>query len=128
MILGIDPGRKKCGLAVVNWDEEVLWQGVVLFSEIKAKIFTIEEKYDINKVVVGDGTASEKIQKMLREFKLNFKLINEANSTLEAKRLYWAENTPQGMRKLVPTNLQSPPQAVDDYAALVLAKKYLKKL
>ena len=36
------------------------------------------------------------------------------------------ENPPKGWKKLIPLGMQVPPVPVDDYAAIVIGRKYLK--
>lgn len=125
MILALDPGRDKCGLAVVKDNGQVVLQEVISKDTVLKRIFTVQDKYDIKKLVLGDGTASAEIKESLKELKLKVILIDESNSTLEARKLYWRVNPPQGWRRLIPTSLQTPKRAIDDYAAVVLAKKHL---
>ena len=126
MIAAIDPGRDKCGLVVVDNEQFVLEQKILAREKIKESILAIDDKYNLEIVVLGDGTASEEIKRELAEVGLVIHIIDERNSTLEAKELYWQENPPCWWRKLIPVSLQMPPQAIDDYAALVLARRYLK--
>jgi hypothetical protein len=51
--------------------------------------------------------------------------VNERDSTLEARDLYWKEVPPRGWRRLVPLSLQVPPEPIDDFAAVVLARRHL---
>ena len=126
MIAAIDPGRDKCGLVVLDDKQEILEQEILARDKVIEKILKIYDKYNLQLIVLGDGTASEKIKGELEEVGIVIHIIDERNSTLEAKELYWQQNPPCGWRKLIPTSLQMPPQAIDDYAALVLAKRYVK--
>lgn len=54
--------------------------------------------------------------------------VEERNSTLEARALYWQEKPPRGWRRVLPLSLQEPPEPVDDFAAVVLARRFLKSL
>lgn len=53
-------------------------------------------------------------------------LINEYRTTDEARKLYFQENPPKGWKKLIPLGMQVPPVPVDDYAAIVIGRKYLR--
>ena len=55
------------------------------------------------------------------------KIVDEKNTTLEARKLYWKKNPPSGWRRLLPISMQVPPVPVDDIAAEVLANKYRAK-
>ncbi|MCH3914335.1 MAG: hypothetical protein LKE29_03425 [Acidaminococcaceae bacterium] len=50
----------------------------------------------------------------------------KGHSTEEARKLYWQVNPPKGLRKLLPTSMQVPPENLDGLAAVVLVKRYLK--
>jgi RNase H-fold protein (predicted Holliday junction resolvase) len=129
LILGIDPGRDKCGLAVMSRDKKVIKQEVVETGELINVIKDILEEYLVETTVVGNGTLSEEI---INELENNFKAINitevdETNSTLEARDLYWQKQPPQGWRRLIPISFQTPPQPVDDYVAIILINRFLTK-
>ena len=44
-----------------------------------------------------------------------------------ARELYFREHPPRGWRRLVPTGLQLPPVPVDDYAAILIARRFLAR-
>ncbi|MGM0502333.1 MAG: resolvase [Bacillota bacterium] len=125
MIIAVDPGSAKCGIAVVSSKKEVLRQEVILRADLKSRILTLREQYSLNKLVLGSGTTSSAIKLELVDCDLKIEVINEKNSTLEAKKLYWIANPPQGWKKLLPVSLQIPNKSIDDYAAVVLANRYL---
>ena len=126
MILAIDPGKVKCGIAIVDGNCQVIDKKVIFRKKIREMVFKFIKKYVITKLVLGNGTTSSKLKKELIGLKLEIKVIDERNSTLEAEKLYWQENPPQGWRKLIPISLQKVPRAVDDYAAVVLALRFLE--
>ena len=101
-ILAIDPGREKTGIAILK-NSDVL--------EHKINGTSSKKKYDLLK----------------REFiDRDIVLINEYRTTDEARKLYFQENPPKGWKKLIPLGMQVPPVPVDDYAAIVIGRKYLK--
>lgn len=91
-------------------------------------IKSLLEKYIIKTIVMGNGTSSKKKYDLLkREFiDRDIVLINEYRTTDEARKLYFQENPPKGWKKLIPLGMQVPPVPVDDYAAIVIGRKYLK--
>ncbi|MCK8824287.1 Holliday junction resolvase RuvX [Fuchsiella alkaliacetigena] len=128
MILGIDPGRKKCGLAIMDFEENVLAQEVVTRTELTKRINSLAVEYTLHSLVIGDGTLAEEIIDSL-ESQLNFEIkiitVDESYSTLEARELYWQHNPRRGWRKLLPISLQTPPREIDDYAAIILIKRFI---
>lgn len=128
-ILAIDPGKLKCGIAVVE-QERVKLQEVVMRSQLISRLKTIIPKVDV--VVLGDGTGSEIFKAELFSsfagLKSKLVIVDEQFSTVEARALYWQKNPPKGWRKLLPVSMQTPPVAYDDYVAVILAQRYQKML
>lgn len=126
-ILAIDPGREKTGIAILN-NSDVLEHKIINSEELVQIIKSLLEKYIIKTIVMGNGTSSKKKYDLLkREFiDKDIVLINEYRTTDEARKLYFQKNPPKGWKKLIPLGMQVPPVPVDDYAAIVIGRKYLK--
>lgn len=126
-ILAIDPGREKTGIAILN-NSDVLEHKIINSEELVQIIKSLLEKYIIKTIVMGNGTSSKKKYDLLkREFiDRDIVLINEYRTTDEARKLYFQENPPKSWKKLIPLGMQVPPVPVDDYAAIVIGRKYLK--
>ncbi|WP_270510223.1 pre-16S rRNA-processing nuclease YqgF [Megamonas funiformis] len=126
-ILAIDPGREKTGIAILK-NSDVLEHKIINSEELMQIIKSLLEKYIIKTIVMGNGTSSKKKYDLLkREFiDRDIVLINEYRTTDEARKLYFQENPPKGWKKLIPLGMQVPPVPVDDYAAIVIGRKYLK--
>ena len=126
-ILAIDPGREKTGIAILK-NSDVLEHEIINSEELVQIIKSLLEKYIIKTIVMGNGTSSKKKYDLLkREFiDKDIVLINEYRTTDEARKLYFQENPPKGWKKLIPLGMQVPPVPVDDYAAIVIGRKYLK--
>lgn len=128
MILAIDPGKEKCGLAVLDANGNILEKQIFAPKEIISSIPGYISKYGIATVVVGQSSFGKELEKKLShlELRANIIFISEKYSTLEARKHYWKENKPKGLLKLIPTSMRVPPTPVDDYAAVILGKRYLK--
>ena len=126
-ILAIDPGREKTGIAILK-NSDVLEHKIINSEELVQIIKSLLEKYIIKTIVRGKGTSSKKKYYLLkREFiDRDIVLINEYRTTDEARKLYFQENPPKGWKKLIPLGMQVPPVPVDDYAAIVIGRKYVK--
>ena len=126
-ILSIDPGREKTGIAILK-NSDVLEHKIINSKELVQIIKSLLEKYIIKTIVMGNGTSSKKKYDLLkREFiDRDIVLINEYRTTDEARKLYFQENPPKSWKKLIPLGMQVPPVPVDDYAAIVIGRKYLK--
>ena len=77
------------------------------------------------KVLVGDGTGSDAVQRLLLERGIVFRVVDEWGSSLAARTLYFRDHPPRGFQRLLPNGLRTPPELIDDYAAYALALAYL---
>ncbi len=131
-ILAIDPGRDKCGLAVLNHEQVVLWHSVVSVPELFPASLQRTRQYGIQTVVLGNQTFSGEVRRMLQpllEQKLVQEIIyvDEHGSTEMARTRYWQAFPPSGWRRFVPRGLLVPPCAIDDFAAIILGEQFLAK-
>jgi RNase H-fold protein (predicted Holliday junction resolvase) len=132
-LLGIDPGRAKCGLALVHYSEEglePLYLSVIPVELLEQELGKLRERWGIDRVVLGDGTGkSETLNRLVHYFsaKTPVSLIDERNSSCEARGRYWQENPQRGLWRLIPCSLRVPPEPYDQYVALILIERYLEK-
>lgn len=131
-ILAIDPGREKCGLAVMDRCEGVLAQAVVGCPKLLEKVSELVLRYGCRVLVMGDGTAATLIQELLLPIVDKGVIdaivpVNEKNSSREARTRYWQIHPPRGWRKMIPLGLLVPPCAIDDFAAIILAERYFQQ-
>lgn len=128
-ILGLDPGRDKCGVAVMQDNNQVLFHQVVNSDRAIATIKQLAQKYAIDLIVMGDGTTSKSWQKQLESnlSSVSVTTVNEANSSLEAQDRYWIMYPPQGFQRIIPQGLRVPPRPVDDIVAMILIERYLNQ-
>lgn len=125
-ILAVDPGREKCGLAVVD-GAAVLARAVVMRDDLGMALRSLKQRFALTEVVVGNRTGADETAAVIRlELPgVSVTLGDEAGTTLEARRLYFADHPRRGWRRLIPLGLQLPPEPYDDYAAVVLARRRL---
>lgn len=124
-IVGIDPGRDKCGVAVLNSAGEILFQKVIETAAFESTLKNLCAQYDLQIAILGDGTTHKNAEKILRGLNLEVKIVDEKHTTEEARRLYWEKNPPRSWRKFLPTSMQVPPEPVDGIVAEILVKRYL---
>ncbi|MBR2774488.1 MAG: Holliday junction resolvase RuvX [Selenomonadaceae bacterium] len=127
MIMGIDPGRDKCGVAVLTAAGEIKYQQVIVTDELDNVIKTLAAEYEIERVILGNGTTHKAAADKVTAAGLRFELVDEKHTTEEARREYWKKKPPRGWRKLLPTSMQVPPEPVDAIVAEILVKRYLSK-
>lgn len=126
VILGIDPGRGKCGLALVS-PAGVLRREVVDVAGLAETLAQWRAAAAPDAVVIGSGTASKAVRAIAVEvFGRSLVTVrDETGTTLAARRRYWREHPPRGLWRLIPTTLRVPPVPVDDLVAAALAEDRL---
>ena len=126
-IMAVDPGRDKCGMAVLSAQGEILWRQVVETASLPELARKRFEEYQPKLLVLGNGTTSKVAAARLKETlpELEVRVVDEYRTTEEAKKLYWQVNPPKGWRKLLPLTMQVPPEPVDDLVAVILAQREL---
>lgn len=127
MILGFDPGRDKCGLAVMG-KQQLLYHQVVTSEQALETMKKLAQQFAIELIVMGDQTTAkswkQKIEQNL-EGSVPIVMIDERYSSLEARDRYWQMYPPQGLNRLIPKGLREPPRPIDDLVAILLIERYL---
>ncbi|WP_445176786.1 pre-16S rRNA-processing nuclease YqgF [Microcoleus sp.] len=130
MILGFDPGKDKCGIAVMGRDKNVSYHQVVPSDAAVSTIQSLCKQFPIQLLVMGDQTTSkswkQKLTQSLSPF-IKIVQIDERYSSLEARARYWQMYPPTGLYRLIPEGMRTPPRPVDDIVAIVLIERYLNK-
>lgn len=135
-LLAVDPGRAKCGLAVVAGPEEegrsprCLERAVVETERLTVAVAEIlRRRPDICQILLGDGTNSATLRRALEAAfpQIPLRTVDEHNTSARARQRFIQENPAPGWRRLLPSGLRSPEIAYDDYAALMLAEDYFSK-
>lgn len=130
-VLAIDPGSSKSGIALVQRTAEgkieLLWRTIARGEDLEAKLNEAMAHRAFGMVIVGAGTNSKAIVHRVREEMpgCGILVIDEKDTTMQARERYWEFNKRRGWRKLLPSTLQVPPEPVDDLVALILAERVL---
>ncbi len=128
MLLGVDPGTRKCGYAVVERiDAPPLALGIVPLEQFGPRLATLRANFEIDMVAIGHGTNAAAISAMVREAGLPFALVDERETSLRARARFFIDHPPRGWRRLVPRGMLLPDRPIDDYAALLIAERYLSR-
>ena len=124
-VLAIDPGREKCGVAVLATDGRILVQEVVVTAELDAVVGALIAAYTPI-VIMGNGTTSAAAKARVEALGYEVILVDEYRTTDAAKRAYWEAHPPRGWRRLVPRGMLVPPVPVDDFVAVILEQRFLQ--
>lgn len=128
LYLGVDPGRSKTGLALVNGAGKIVKLHIAESQNIDNEIVEFIKNSCPVHIVLGNGTNSrnigESVKRVLPDVMVT--VVEEAHSTEEARTLYWQENPPKGLKKLIPLGMLVPPVPLDAYAAVILVRRFLE--
>jgi len=124
-VLAIDPGRAKCGLAVVSRDEGVLARTIVGLADLADTARLLAARFEPQAVVVGGGTGAAVVTAAICSLPIPVHVVDERLTTRNARARYFHDNPPRGWRRLVPKGLLVPAEPYDDYAAVLLAEQFL---
>lgn len=131
-VLAIDPGSRKCGLALVSRTGEdvvsLVWRKIVPPENL---VTALEEAMTVRPyslVVVGSGTQGRETVDAIREAmpSMGILVVDEKDTTYQARERYWEHNPRRGWRRVIPATLQVPPEPLDDFVALILAERVLR--
>ncbi|HTX59578.1 MAG TPA: pre-16S rRNA-processing nuclease YqgF [Verrucomicrobiae bacterium] len=123
-VIGVDPGSAKAGYAVVEASGSVLEAGIESVAALAGRLGELARKYAVDALAIGSGTASAATRGRLAPLGLPIHLVDERETTRYARELYFAEHPPRGWRRLLPRGLQTPPCPIDDYAAVLIARRF----
>ena len=138
ILCGIDPGREKMGVALAE-DGALLFSAILSLNQLPLLCAALgdgrwdafvpterregfsEGKPEIT--FLGNGTASAFAAEELKKNGVDYCLIDESGTTLEARTLYWQLHPPQGLWSFFPLSLRVPPRPLDDLAAWAILKR-----
>jgi RNase H-fold protein (predicted Holliday junction resolvase) len=125
-VLAVDPGRSKCGVAIVT-SGSVLLREIVDTVSLPDRAAALIHRFAPCSLVVGDGTGSAPVIQMLDSLRGDIPLVrvDESHTSELARVRYMAENPPRGLRRLLPSFLRTPEAPYDDYVAILLAERWL---
>jgi RNase H-fold protein (predicted Holliday junction resolvase) len=127
-VLGIDPGTRKCGLALVDPSgarPAVL--EIVPLDGLVERLATLTAAHPIEIAAIGRGTNAATVVAAVKRTGLAHALVDERETTLRARARFFADHPPRGWRRLVPRGMLLPDRPIDDYAALLIAERYLAR-
>ena len=125
-VLGIDPGTRKVGIAVVDDRGVALEIAIEPFEEVVPRVRALIARYEIDVIAMGKGTNAGVMAERLVALGRPIDYVDERETTLRARSLYFADHPPRGWRRLIPLGMQLPPRPIDDYAAVLIARRYLE--
>ncbi|MGF1499195.1 MAG: pre-16S rRNA-processing nuclease YqgF [Elainellaceae cyanobacterium] len=127
IFLGFDPGRDKCGLAVMGGDRQLHTHQVVPAEQAIAQVQQLCQAFSITQIVMGNQTTAADWQAQIEVALTDVPvaLVDERYSSLEARDRYWEMYPPRGLQALLPQSLRPIRRPIDDIVAILLIERYL---
>lgn len=125
-VLAVDPGRAKCGLAVVTQGGEVKLRAIVSPEQVFERLMALVQQHAPIAVVVGSGTGCQKFARTLSLESVGAPVewVDERCTSEEARRRFVLAEPARGWQRLLPRSLRVPDRPYDDYAAVILAERW----
>jgi RNase H-fold protein (predicted Holliday junction resolvase) len=126
-VLGLDPGTRKCGYALVTGlGSPPVTLGIAPVGALRERLAELLARTPAAIAAIGRGTNAAQVAEIVRELGLDVALVDERETTLLARSRYFDDHPPRGWRRFVPRGMLLPDRPIDDYAALLIAERYLK--
>jgi RNase H-fold protein (predicted Holliday junction resolvase) len=126
-VLGLDPGTRKCGYAVVTAvDAPPLTLGIVPIEGLAERLREVLAATPVTLAAVGRGTNAAVVAAVVGELGVQVELVDERETSLLARARFFQDHPPRGWRRIVPRGMLLPDRPIDDYAALLIAERFLK--
>ena len=126
-VVGIDPGRKKAGYALLELTGAVITAGIEPIERLPGRIAGLTALRPIAAIALGKGTNARAVRAALSSLGMPVCLVDEYETSRGARALYFREHPPRGWRRLIPIGLQLPSRPIDDYAAILIAQRFLAR-
>lgn len=125
-LAGLDPGRSKCGLVLADGGNLRLLAAAILPPQEAQALLAHWQRQGLALVVLGNGTGSADWRRQLEELGLRLELVDERDTTLQARQRYWELDEPWHWRRWLPSGLRLPPRDIDDVVAQLLLERHLE--
>lgn len=125
--MGIDPGTRKCGYALLaSMGRRPEAFGIVETDALPTLVAQLSMRHTIAVIAMGSGTYASRLCELLGSLGIPVRVVDERETTLRARARYFADCPPRGWRRFIPRGMLLPPRPIDDYAALLIAERYLE--
>ena len=126
VVLAIDPGRAKCGIAVVSSDGSIRHRAVVARADLPVAASELLKRFSPVALIMGNGTFAKSVCEELSAVQCadHVLLVDERHTSEDARARYLDEHPPRGFSRLVPRGLRTPDAPYDDYVAILLAERW----
>lgn len=128
-VIGVDPGKNKVGVALLDADGRLIERRLLSRFTAAKQIAELASGRELV-IALGDGTTAGRMAAEIQEALGSdiddiIVMVDEDNSTVEGRRNYLLANRPRGLARLLPLGMRSPERPWDDYVAEVIGRRYL---
>ncbi len=127
VLIAIDPGTHKCGVAHLDAGGGALFRDIVGRDELLELLRDWLERCGGCAIVVGGATQGRAVASEIeKHLGVAAEVVDETNTTDEARILFWEENKPGCFWGIFPATFRPMPRPVDDYAAVIIGRRFLE--
>jgi len=131
MIVAIDPGTEKSGIAVLQESGALVSKEIIATPSLEYALEKLYSAHKFNTIVIGDGTNHRKVYDAVvvwtgNRSSIKLALVDEKFTTVEGRKRYWQYNPPRGLKKIIPFSFRYPPVPVDDFVAWIIGERYIQ--
>jgi RNase H-fold protein (predicted Holliday junction resolvase) len=126
-VLGVDPGSAKVGYALADAAGTIVTAGIAGVAGFRDIVVALAREHPIVALALGRGTKASVLLAQLDGLEIPVHLVDEFETSRLARELYFREHPPRGWRRLVPMGMLLPPRPIDDYAAILIARRFLTR-
>jgi hypothetical protein len=125
VVIGLDPGRCKCGVAALGTDGSIRARAIVPPDQVVAWIRGVARGRRAL-IAIGDGTGCDAVLAALESAGFASQKVDERDTSRQARQAYLREHPARGWRRLVPSGLRYPDGPYDDFVAVILARRRIE--
>lgn len=100
-------------------------RGIVPTGELCERLREILPAHGVGTIALGSGTHAAEVRALIAGLGLPIAIVDERETTLRARARYFAAHPPAGWRRLIPRGMLLPPEPIDDFAAVLIAERFL---
>jgi RNase H-fold protein (predicted Holliday junction resolvase) len=126
VVLAIDPGRAKCGVAVVDRGATTRYRAIVSTEALADTVIELAARWRPVTLLLGNGTGAEELAARIGALSPDIPLVrvDERFTSEQARARYVQEVPARGWRRLLPRTLRYPETPYDDFVAVLLAERW----
>jgi len=129
LVIAVDPGTHKCGIALLRGPDDVIRREIAARDDALERVMQLRGEYPDATVVVGGSTQGPKfLEELTRKTGIQGELVDETFSTMDARALFWRDNRPGCFWGIFPPSFRPLPRPIDDYAAVIIARRFLETI